>query len=100
MLLLEGESLRLIDEKELVRLVEAERKAFLVDQRRAHEAELKGLVAQSENQLTYRKALEGRLEKAESTVHRLEQEVNEQDSMIKKVGQDQDARNFVRRLMV
>ena len=35
MLLLEEERLRLIEEKELVRLMEAERKAFLVDQRRA-----------------------------------------------------------------
>ena len=51
-LLLEEERLRLIEEKELARLMEAERKAFLGVQRRAHEAEVKELVAQSENQLS------------------------------------------------
>ena len=86
LLLLEEERLRLIEEKELLRLMEAEREAFLVDQRRAHEAEVKELVARSENQLTHRKAQEGRLEHAESTVRRLEQEVKELESMIKKVG--------------
>ena len=90
-LLLEEERLRLIEEKELVRLMETERKAFLVDQRKAHEAEVKELVAQSENQLTHREDQEGRLEHAESTVRRLEQEVEELESMIKKVGLDQDA---------
>ena len=40
----------------------------------------------------HRKAQEGRLEQAESTVQRLEQEVKELESMIKKVGHDQDAR--------
>ena len=58
-----------------MRLMEAERKAFLVDHSRAHEAGLMELVTQSENQLTHRKAKEGRLEQAESTVQRLEQEV-------------------------
>ena len=49
-------------------------------------------MVQSEIQLTHREALEGRLEHAESTVRRLEQEVEEMESMIKKVGLDQDAR--------
>ena len=49
-------------------------------------------MAQSQNQLMHRKAQEGRLEQAESTVQRLEQEVKELESTIKKVGQDEDAR--------
>ena len=83
-----------------LRLKEAERKAFFVDQRRAHDAEVEELVAQSENQFTHRKAQEGRSEHAESTVRRLGQEVKELESMIKKVGLDQGARNFLRWLMV
>ena len=67
LLLLEEGGSRLIEEKELVRLMEAERKAFLLDQRRAHDAEVKELVAQSENQLPHREAKKGRLELAEST---------------------------------
>ena len=91
-MLLEGKRLRLIEEKELVRLMEAERKVFLVDQRRAQEAELMELVTQSENQLADREAQEGRSWHAESAVQRLEQEVKELESMIEKVVQDQDAR--------
>ena len=49
-------------------------------------------MTQSENLLTHRKAQKGRLEQAESTVQRLEQEVQELESMIKKVVQDQEAR--------
>ena len=43
---------RLIEEKELVRLMETERKSVFVDQKRVHDAEVKELVAQSENRLT------------------------------------------------
>lgn len=82
--------------------------------KRAHAAEVKELVEQSENQLArcrkqadaeieaamtakrrsevHREALEGRLEHAESTARRLEQEAKELQSMIKKVVLDQDAR--------
>ena len=49
-------------------------------------------MAQSENQLTHREAQEERLERAESTVRRLEQEVEELESMIKKVVLHHDAR--------
>ena len=49
-------------------------------------------MAQSQNQLMHRKAQEGCLVQAESTVQRLEQEVKELESTIKKVVQDQDAR--------
>ena len=85
--------MRLLEEKELVRLTEAERKAFIADQRRADEAEVEELVAESEKQLTHREAQERRLKHAESTVRRLEQEVKELANMIKKVGLDQDARH-------
>ena len=71
----------------LVRLMEAERRAFPADQRRAHEAEVKESVAQSENQLH----MDRPRWHAESTVRRLEQEVEELESMIKKVALDQDA---------
>ena len=49
-------------------------------------------MAQSETQLTHREAQEGRWEHAESIVRRLEKELEELESMIKKVGLDQDAR--------
>ena len=49
-------------------------------------------MAQSQNQLMHRKVQEGRLEQAESTVQRLEQDFKELESMIEKVVQDQDAR--------
>ena len=83
---LKRKRLSLTEEKELVRLMEAERKAFLVAQRRAHEAEVKELVVQSENQLTHRKAQEGRWEHAESIVRRLEQQAKE--LQVKKVVMD------------
>ena len=70
MLLLEEERLRLIEEKELVRLIEAERKAFLVDQRRGHDAEVKELVAQSENQLKQRRPRRNRMRGMRNFVRR------------------------------
>ena len=61
--------------------VGATRLCFSVEEFRR--AELKELVAQSENQLMHREAQEGRWEHAESTVRRLEQQAKELQGMIK-----------------